>query len=606
LKNYHINVRAFFRINVMSRLKKDHRDAYRGYALLATLVLAALALPRPALAAPDTWTLTGPMQSIRFGHTATLLAAGQVLVVGGSTTAQSPFNPLATAELYDPVNKSFSLTDHLDSARLGHTATLLPSGKVLVAGGTSDGNNELNSAEVYTPGFFGGFLPAGEYMGGARAYHTATLLPNGKVLLAGGRHGPGVLNHSELYDPATGQFTATAGHMQVARRNHTATLLPSGNVLVIGGKDSSNQDLASAELYHQTSDSWSFIDPPYPVSYHTATLLRTGKVLVLGQYFQLYDPATGTWSTPIQWMFGGTADLLVNGKVLLNVYSTSGIYDPVKNDFSTAGLFNVNRTSPPTVRLADGKVLAMGGRGLAAVLASAELYDPEPPPRVNLPSLLGFYPFEGNANDLSGHALHGTMTGSPVLTPHGYEGQAYSFDGTAGGITVTLDISPVNYPRLTMGCWVRTRASWPPNQAVLNHDNGGFDRYLGIDCRGGGIGWSAFCGTGQVLGAVPPVLNAWTFLAVSYDQPAQTVRFQVDDMVFTRAGATLDQQGLADLVIGASPPFSIYFNGVIDNVFIYGDVLTDQQLAYIRSGGARAILSSVRKIPPALPLLLLQ
>jgi hypothetical protein len=599
----------------MFRLKKYLLAFDRTYCLLRMMVLVALilglTLPRPVLATPGTWTLTGPMQSVRYGHTATLLPNGQVLVTGGSTTFASPLHPLASAELYNPASQSFSPTDDMRSARLGHTATLLPNGRVLVTGGTSTGDNEHNSAELYTFGLFWGFSPTDD-MGAARAYHTATLLPDGKVLMAGGRHGTGVLNLSELYDPATGLFTATTGHMKVARAYHTATLLPNGTVLVAGGKSSpdngtNDNDLASAELYNPATGTWSLIDPPAPTSNDTAILLRTGKVLVLGSYFQLYAPATGTWSTLLEQGIAGTANLLFSGKVLIPHLYGAMLYDPAAADLesslSPTGSLNVSRI-PTTVRLNDGKVLAMGGLGYGGVLSSAELYDPELFARAKLPPLLAFYPFEGNAIDMSGNGRHGTLNGTPTPVAHGFEGQAYSFNGTADYITIPLDISPGTYPRLTMGCWARTHAAWPPNQAVLSHDNGGFDRYLGIDYRGGGIGWSAFSGTGQVLGAVPPVLNAWTFLAVSYDQQAQTVRFQVDDMVFTKAGVTLGP-GLTDLTIGASPPFNVFFDGIIDNVFLFGDVLTDQQLAYIRNGGARAILIAARKNLPGLPLVLL-
>ena len=120
----------------------------------------------------------------------------------------------------------------MGTARDRHTATLLPSGKVLVAGGES-GVGVSNSAELYDPA--SGTWTATGSLGTARRNHTATLLPNGKVLVAGGNNGPGALRSAELYDPARGTWTAT-GSLGNARERHTAMLLPSGKVLVAAGR----------------------------------------------------------------------------------------------------------------------------------------------------------------------------------------------------------------------------------------------------------------------------------------------------------------------------------------------------------------------------------
>jgi hypothetical protein len=231
-----------------------------------------------------------------------------------------------------------------------------------------------------------------------------------------------------------------------------------------------------------------------------------------------------------------------------------------------------------------------------------ELYEPEPTPK--LPPLLGFYPFDtGNAGDFSGSRRHGTVIGSPPVVT-GYEGQGFYFGNHNGYIILPLNINPDKYPRLTMGAWVKTVSS-ASLQTVLTHDDGGYDRSIGIDYRGGGTGWSAFCGSGQVLGAAPAIQQAWTFVAVVYDQVHQTVRLQVDDMVFTKEAAVLSK-GQEQLFIGLSPLFGNFFDGIIDNVFVFGDALTDKQLAYIRYGGSRAILTAPRQRPnPGLLLLLM-
>ncbi len=591
----------------------------RIFTLAALFLLVASSSPLLASDAIGTWTLTGPMTTARFYHTATLLPNEFVLVAGGSISY--PLTPTESAEIYSPADGIFVSTDSMSVARVGHTATLLPNGKVLVAGGTN-GTSEQFSAELYTYGLFGGFSTTGN-MGAARAYHTATLLPNGQVLLAGGQKDNVALKVSQLYDPATGQFTATTGPMQAGRYKHTATLLPNGKVLVAGGLNSAGNPIASAEIYNPATGTWGSTDPMAARWPHSATLLRNGKVLIEGglttTYPQLYDPVTGTWSNTSS-VGGGDiqsmTNLLRDGKVLITAGKSGWLpgffqlYDPVADSFSETGNMVIARFAPTATRLSDGSVLAMGGLVIneptIGVAASAEIYHPVPPPQVDLPPLLAFYPFEGSARDASGNGRHGTVIGTPILTTRGYEGQAYRFNvsGVGDYIAVPLNIGPFSYPRLTMGCWALTTAE-TPNQAVLNQDNGGFDRYLGIDNRGGGTGWSAFSGSGGVLGAVPAIRTAWTFLAVTYDQTAQSVRLQVDDMVFTRTGVN-SGEGLNQLVIGASPPFNVFFSGAIDNVFIFGDLLTDQQLAYIRNGGSKAILPArPQKVMPAIELLLM-
>jgi hypothetical protein len=229
-----------------------------------------------------TWTATGNLGAGRESHTATLLLNGKVLVAGGSTSASS----IGSAELYDPASGTWSATGSLADPRLVHTATLLPTGRVLVTGGvTGDINNTgyLATAEVYDPA--SGTWSGTGSMATARRSHTATLLPNGNVLVSGGSHGASTifLGSAELYDPASGHWTAT-GSLATARDVFTATLLPKGKVLVSGGRNAGGY-LTSAELYDPTGGTWAATDNLNTArGIHTATLLASGMVLVAGGY----------------------------------------------------------------------------------------------------------------------------------------------------------------------------------------------------------------------------------------------------------------------------------------------------------------------------------
>jgi galactose oxidase-like protein/Kelch motif protein len=287
-----------------------------------------------------TWTPTGSMGTTRSGHTATLLADGKVLVAGGRDHNS---HPLASAELYDPATGSWTPTRNMAAKRTNQTATLLADGTVLVAGGASgDGSAALASAERYDPRSetWSAVAPMTE----ARAFQTATLLPDGKVLVVGGFPSllmPPPLASAELYDPVTRSWSATAT-LVAPRVYHTATLLPDGRVLVAGNS-------RSVELYDPRSGSWTATSDLSEFRQgHTATLLLDGTVLVADGYAdggalssaEIYDPITGTWTvTGETWGPGDdvgtgirgpdtTATLLLDGKVLVTDGRSAKLYDP--------------------------------------------------------------------------------------------------------------------------------------------------------------------------------------------------------------------------------------------------------------------------------------
>ena len=216
-------------------------------------------------------------------------------------------------------------------------------------------------------------------------------------------------------------------------------------------------------------------------------------------------------------------------------------------------------------------------------------------PKWPTPGLLAFYPFSGNAQDVSGHAYHGQVFGA-TLTP-GYQGQAYSFNGTDQNphyIKAPLDISPSQHWNVTLGAWVKAAADF--RDSIVVGSAGYFNRGIGISGWPFSPSWSAYFGEddGHVLMGDPVVPGTWVFLAASYDQTAQTLKFYVNDKVYTKTVWSLSMwDGDPYLGIGAyletstSAPDVVnsFFIGTIDNVFVYHGVLSDAQIAAIRGNG---------------------
>jgi len=315
------------------------------------------------------WSDGGSMATGRYGHTATRLLNGKVLVAGGlyepppySTTTATY---LASAELYDPATGAWSVTGSMNQVRSNAMATLLGDGTVLVVGGGVG-----NSAELYHPDTGTWSATASMTFG----HDTMTWLPSGKVLAAGNLSGS-----TELYDPASGTWAVT-GTMLSPRAYESATLLKDGTVLVAGGNDPVGTWLNTAEIYQPSTESWSATaSTAYGHAYQnpTAVLLSDGTVLLADQAAEVYDPIARSWTLAPGTIasYGQSATLLNDGRVLIAggcCEVVSGLY------LSMAQLYGAPASIPNDPQLAaTGRNLSMTeGAQMTEVVATFTDADP--------------------------------------------------------------------------------------------------------------------------------------------------------------------------------------------------------------------------------------
>ncbi len=335
----------------------------------------------------NTWTPTGTLATGRHSHTAMLLPDGRVLVAGGFTS-WSATSWTASCEIFNPATGTWTATGALLQARADVATALLGTGDVLAAGGEFA---SYTAMEIYSPAL-GTWSSAGS-LGIARRRATATVLNDGRVLIVGGNgfqeENKGYT--AELVDASAG-VTRTSSSLTVARRKHTATLLPDGRVLVVGGGDA-----AGYEIYDRTAGpagTWTpTAEPLANRSEHRATLLPSGSVLVTGGGTNTGNDGTtsaalfssGVWTSANPMSTGRrghTATLLADGRVLvaggLNTWTTSTAQIFDGSTWVSAGTMATGRWRHTATRLPSGEVLVAGGQGtvISEYLRSAEIFDP--------------------------------------------------------------------------------------------------------------------------------------------------------------------------------------------------------------------------------------
>lgn len=310
---------------------------------IALGVLVAGAAPAVYLVRAGALERAADMQRPRAAHTATSLPDGRVLVAGGFTTAGDP----GGAELYDPATDRFIALPPMVHTRHSHSATVLADGRVLIAGGFSTSGDPVADAELYDPRLRR-FVPTGA-MHSSRAGHTAVVLRNGSVLVAGGV-GPdwAFRSSAELYDPSTGQWRRT-GDLSVARESHVAVPLSDGRVLIAGGHRGRRADIvlhASAEVYEPSTGRFRPVgDMTIRRHKHDGVPLPDGRVLITGGSDERDDRGA---------------------------YLSTELFDPRTNRFTAGPAMHRPRYKHAgnAVALRDGTILLAGGA------AEAELFDP--------------------------------------------------------------------------------------------------------------------------------------------------------------------------------------------------------------------------------------
>ena len=339
--------------------------------------------PTPVGAATPTWTVTGAMRDARHSHTATLLASGKVLVAGGSGSS----GVLSSAELYDPATGAWTVTGTMTIGRVHHTATLLPSGAVLVSGGSLPTRlGFLGTAELYDP--LTGTWTNTTSMATARSGHTETLLGDGRVLVTGGIGTGENLATTEVFDPATGTWT-NGRPLVKGRHLHSAALLPNGRVFIRDGLQ------GEFELYDPAAETGRFGSLGlFPGLLSTATYVPLDGTVVLpseSRYHVARDEflAPNKMNLPYRQEYRATLfvdpqiqyptpGILVTGGINFHMPGALASAEVLENIdwWTTVPDMTTPRRGHSATSLPDGRVLVAGGTDGCLMLASAEIFNP--------------------------------------------------------------------------------------------------------------------------------------------------------------------------------------------------------------------------------------
>jgi hypothetical protein len=318
--------------------------------------------------AENTWTRIADLEVARFGHTATLLRDGRVLVTGG-VGSHGGLHVERSAEIYDPLTGRWTLVEPMGEARHEHTATLLRDGRVLVAGGNSQVPGMpvtgLVTVELFDPAT--ATWNRGEPLSVGRSGHQAVTLVDGTVLVAGGRSAAGFLTSTEIYDPVNGMWRSV-NPLATARQRFAAIRLSDGRVLAAGGETAAMPvTTRHAEVFDPSTGLWSPVaDIPAGMTRAAGTLMGNGLVVVVSNGLPfVFDPSpapSGNWSSGGSAAQYTAAVTLADGDALLISNPRATFRHDIETGATTTALLSGNLNSRTVVRLHHGNVLLIGGQ----------------------------------------------------------------------------------------------------------------------------------------------------------------------------------------------------------------------------------------------------
>ena len=584
--------------------------------LRLALTVLALSFLVPHSAQAQTWATNSPLQVARWAHTATLLTNGTVLIAGGILyNTNGSFADTNACELYNPQTGTSVLTGPMQYGRNSHTATRLPNGQVLVAGGPS------STSEVYDPasGSWIGFTS----MNDPRQAHTATLLTNGLVLVAGGVDvfGGRELSSAELYDSASETWSNTAA-MPYAADTFAAVLLTNGMVLVCGGYDGNNY-LTNAALYNPLTQMWTNTAAMNePRVNHTATLLPDGTVLVAGgtggNSVEIYDPFAATWTYVASMNDGrdySEACLLPNGQLMVMGDGNPDVelYNRRNDQWFYSASQIVPGNHQTATLLPSGQVVVTGGSGTqysGPASATVQTFTANSPLIGHI--LVAHYPFDtSSTNPLDPGFLADTSGNGYNLPGPSSLGSTFPLVTTnriAGGTAVRFDGS--GYYELPKGLLTTIAGTyslslWLQTTQISGSDSDDAPSDPGIVWAGGasanyndsepmvltGSKLGFYTGDDQsTLHSVTSINSGnFTHIVITRDQPTGVKKIYINGVL--DATDTGDTNFLSDstaLELGVS-----YYNGgvagVVDDVQFYNGLLTAGEVASLHANPGSTI-----------------